>query len=61
MIESSLKVFLHFSCNWLGGHASVLAMDWFGAQTLANTPLTNMTINGASVAAIQNVGNFSFA
>ena len=61
IIESFSQGFLHLSCNWLGGHASVLAMDWFGSQTLANTPFTNMTINGAPVAAIQNVANFSFA
>ena len=49
------------SCNWLGGHASVLAMDWYGNETLHNTPFTNMTIGGKPVAAIQNVDNFSFA
>ncbi|KAK0460685.1 alpha/beta-hydrolase [Desarmillaria tabescens] len=49
------------NCNWLGGHASVLAMDWSGKEALANTPFTNMTIDGTAVAAVQNVGNFSFA
>ncbi|KAF8184809.1 alpha/beta-hydrolase [Pholiota molesta] len=49
------------NCNWLGGHASVLAMDWFGKERLAKTPFKNMTINGEAVAAIQNVDNFSFA
>ncbi|KAI0708402.1 alpha/beta-hydrolase [Earliella scabrosa] len=49
------------NCNWLGGHASVLAMDWYGNETLHNTPFTNMTINGKAVAAIQNVDNFTFA
>ncbi|CAL1710317.1 unnamed protein product [Somion occarium] len=49
------------NCNWLGGHASVLAMDWYGNQTLHDTPFTNMTIHGNAVAAIQNVDNFSFA
>jgi hypothetical protein len=53
--------FLSGSCNWLGGHASVLAMDWFGNATLHNTPFTNMTIRGQAVAAIQNVDTFSFA
>ena len=52
---------LHCSCNWLGGHASVLAMDWYGNETLHNTPFSNMTIGGKPVAAIQNVDNFSFA
>ena len=49
------------NCNWLGGHASVLAMDWSGKEELNATPFTNMTINGTAVAAIQNVRNFSFA
>lgn len=49
------------SCNWLGGHASVLAMDWYGNETLHRTPFFNMTIKGESVAAVQNVDNFSFA
>ena len=49
------------SCNWLGGHASALAMNWTGKAELARTPLTNMTINGKAVAQIQNVKNFSFA
>ncbi|KAG2076268.1 alpha/beta-hydrolase [Suillus decipiens] len=48
-------------CNWLGGHASVLAMDWYGNETLHNTPFANMTINGAAIAAVQNVDNFTFA
>ena len=49
------------SCNWLGGHASVLEMDWYGKNRLRKTPLTNMTIHGEAVAAIQNVDNFTFA
>jgi hypothetical protein len=36
-------------------------MDWYGNQTLHDTPMTNMTVNGAAVAAVQNVDNFSFA
>ena len=36
-------------------------MDWYGNETLHNTPFTNMTINGKAVAAIQNVDNFTFA
>lgn len=49
------------NCNWLGGHASVLAMDWYGQARLRATPFQNMTIGGKSVAAIQNVDKFSFA
>lgn len=39
----------------------MLAMDWYGKERINNTPLTNMTINGKAVAAIQNVDNFTFA
>ncbi len=49
------------SCNWLGGHASVLAMDLYGNETLHRTPLTNITVHRTPVAAVQNVDNFSFA
>ncbi|TFK31316.1 alpha/beta-hydrolase [Crucibulum laeve] len=49
------------NCNWLGGHASVLAMNWYGKKRINNTPFKNMTIKGKAVAAIQNVDNFSFA
>ncbi|KAG2045686.1 hypothetical protein BDR06DRAFT_965601 [Suillus hirtellus] len=36
-------------------------MDWYGNETLHNTPFTNMTIYGKPVIAGQNVDNFSFA
>lgn len=37
-------------------------MDWYGADTLAQTPLTNITLaNGTAVAAVANVDNFTFA
>jgi len=66
LANSRLKILIwagdaDINCNWLGGHASVLAMDWYGKETLSQTPFTNMTINGHPVAAIQNVDNFSFA
>jgi hypothetical protein len=58
---SSQYLTADFSCNWVGGHAAILAMDWYGKATLRNTPMTNMTINDKLGAAIQNVDNFSFA
>ncbi|KAG1822825.1 Alpha/Beta hydrolase protein [Suillus subaureus] len=66
LANSGMKILIwagdaDMNCNWLGGHASVLAMDWYGNETLHNTPFTNMTINGTPVAAVQNVDNFSFA
>ncbi|KAF8452620.1 Alpha/Beta hydrolase protein [Boletus edulis BED1] len=48
-------------CNWLGGHDSVLAMDWYGNETLHNTPLGNITLNGKLIAAVANIDNFTFA
>ncbi|KAG1757895.1 Alpha/Beta hydrolase protein [Suillus lakei] len=67
LVNSGMKVLIwqagdaDISCNWLGVYASVLTMDWYGNETLHNTPFTNMTINGKPVAAVQNVDNFSFA
>jgi len=48
-------------CNWVGGHEAILAMDWYGNETLHNTPLTNMTLDDEPIAQIQNVDNFTFA
>ncbi|KAF7377420.1 hypothetical protein MSAN_00163600 [Mycena sanguinolenta] len=48
-------------CNWIGNQQAVLAMDWSGAAQLKATPLTNITLNGTPIAAVQNVNNFSFA
>ncbi|KAG2109563.1 Alpha/Beta hydrolase protein [Suillus discolor] len=66
LANSGMKILIwagdaDINCNWLGSHASVLAMDWYGNETLHITPFTNMTINGIPVAAVQNVDNFSFA
>ncbi|GLB39568.1 putative serine carboxypeptidase [Lyophyllum shimeji] len=66
LANSGLKILIwagdaDINCNWLGGHASVLAMEWYGKARLNSTPFSNMTIGGKTVAAIQNVDNFSFA
>ncbi|KAI0768078.1 alpha/beta-hydrolase [Trametes elegans] len=66
LADSKLKILIwagdaDINCNWLGSHASVLAMDWYGNDTLHNTPFQNITIHGKPVAAVQNVDNFSFA
>ncbi|RPD60581.1 alpha/beta-hydrolase [Lentinus tigrinus ALCF2SS1-7] len=66
LADSGLKILIwagetDINCNWVGVHESVLAMDWYGNQTLTRTPFTNMTIDGETVAAYQNVDNFTFA
>ncbi|KXN82867.1 Carboxypeptidase S1 [Leucoagaricus sp. SymC.cos] len=66
LVDAKMKILIwagdaDINCNWLGGHASALAMDWYGKERIKNTPFKNMTINGKAVAAIQNVDNFSFA
>ncbi|KAJ6482567.1 alpha/beta-hydrolase [Mycena sanguinolenta] len=48
-------------CNWIGNQQAVLAMAWSGAAQLKATPLTNITLNGTPIAAVQNVNNFTFA
>ncbi|KAF7304306.1 hypothetical protein HMN09_00832400 [Mycena chlorophos] len=65
MINLGLRVLvwagdLDIICNW-GNYQAVLAMDWPGAAELKATPLTNITVSGAPVAAVVNVDNFSFA
>ncbi|KAI0685440.1 alpha/beta-hydrolase [Cerioporus squamosus] len=66
LADSKLKILIwagdaDINCNWVGVHQSISAMDWYGSERLARTPFTNMTINGRTVAAYQNVDNFSFA
>ncbi|KAF9457904.1 alpha/beta-hydrolase [Collybia nuda] len=66
LADSRLKLLIwagdaDINCNWLGGHASVLAMDWYGKERLQNAEFTNMTLGGKAVAAIKNIDNFTFA
>ncbi|KAF9224939.1 alpha/beta-hydrolase [Gyrodon lividus] len=66
LANSGMKILIwagdaDINCNWLGGYASVLAMDWYGNETLHNTPLNNITLDGTPIAAVANVDNFSFA
>ncbi|KAG6380261.1 Alpha/Beta hydrolase protein [Boletus reticuloceps] len=54
LANSRLKILI-----W--GYNSVLAMDWYGNETLHNTPLGNITLNGKPIAAVANIDNFTFA
>lgn len=49
------------SCNWVGGWASIRAMDWYGKERLEDTPLTTLEMHGKAVGQYANVDNFSFA
>ncbi|KAN0094565.1 Alpha/Beta hydrolase fold [Tylopilus felleus] len=66
LADSKLKILIwagdaDIVCNWIGGYNTVLGMDWYGNQTLHNTPLSNITLNGTPIASVANVDNFSFA
>ncbi|KAN0094566.1 Alpha/Beta hydrolase fold [Tylopilus felleus] len=66
LANSKLKILIwagdtDIICNWIGGYNAVLAMDWYGNETLHNTPLTNITLDGTPIASVANVDNFSFA
>lgn len=66
LVNSKLKVLIwagdaDIICNWIGNQEAILSMSWYGQQTLQNTPLSNMTIDGKAVAQYVNVDNFSFA
>ena len=52
---------LYHLLNAAQGYASVLAMNWYGNETLHNTPLSNITLDGTPIASVANVDNFSFA
>ncbi|KAF5388599.1 hypothetical protein D9757_004702 [Collybiopsis confluens] len=47
--------------NWLGLLQSMIEMNWYGNQTLNNTELRNMTIDGEDVASYAVVDSFTFA
>ncbi|PFH46762.1 hypothetical protein AMATHDRAFT_69125 [Amanita thiersii Skay4041] len=48
-------------CNWLGVHESMVAMNWHGNETLKSMDFMEMSIDGKPIAAVKNIGNFSFA
>jgi hypothetical protein len=49
------------SCNWVGGWASIRAMDWYGKQRLKDTPFATLEMHGKAVGQYVNIDNFSFA
>ncbi|KAL4071737.1 Alpha/Beta hydrolase protein [Scleroderma yunnanense] len=48
-------------CNWVGVYASVSDMNWYGRDVFNNLPLTNISLDGAPIASVANLDNFSFA
>ncbi|KAK7019582.1 Alpha/Beta hydrolase protein [Favolaschia claudopus] len=66
VVDSGIRVLVwagdtDIICNWVGNQAVVLAMQWSGKAELNATPLTNITLSGKTIAAVQNVKKFSFA
>ncbi|KAK2465009.1 hypothetical protein APHAL10511_003085 [Amanita phalloides] len=66
LVDSKLKILIwagdaDINCNWLGGWASMQAMDWYGQDKLSCTQFTNLTMDGKAVGQYVNVDNFSFA
>ena len=49
------------SCNWVGGWASIRAMDWYGKERLKDTPFATLEMDGKAVGQYVNIDNFSFA
>ena len=50
-----------FSCNWLGGNATVHAMDWYGKKKFAALQPKVMKINDQAIGEVTNLDNFSWA
>ena len=57
-VNTCLLIFC--SCNWVGGWASVRAMDWYGKERLTDTQLATLEMHGRVVGQYVNVDNFSF-
>jgi len=52
---------IRLSCNWLGGNATVHAMDWYGKKEFAALTPKVMTINDKTVGQVKNLDNFFWA
>jgi hypothetical protein len=63
MIDNHKRLILPLSpsCNWLGGNATVHAMDWYGKNKFAALPPKVMTINNKPVGQVKNLDSFSWA
>ncbi|KAF9043005.1 alpha/beta-hydrolase [Panaeolus papilionaceus] len=65
LADSNLRILLwhgdaDINCNWLGGHASALALEWHGASKLSKLDFKNLTVAGEVVAAVKEVDEFAF-
>ena len=49
------------SCNWLGGNATVHAMDWYGKEEFAALLPEVLMINDQTIGQVTNLDNFSWA
>jgi len=52
---------LDMKSNWIGVHDSMVAMSWYGNQTLRDTEYSKLTMGGTEVASYKTVDSFQFA
>ena len=52
---------IHSSCNWLGGNATVHAMDWYGKKEFSAVLPKVITINDMAVGQVKSLDNFHWA
>jgi len=57
----NVNLLIPLSCNWLGGNATVHAMDWYGKGEFAALLPKVMKINDHAIGQVTNLDNFSWA
>ena len=57
----NLNLPIRLSCNWLGGNATVHAMDWYGKKEFSAVLPEEITINDMAVGHVQSLDNFHWA
>ncbi|KAJ4252928.1 hypothetical protein NW762_010834 [Fusarium torreyae] len=50
-----------YICNWRGGEALSLAIDWSGAKEFKDAGYTNLTVNGKAYGETRQYGKLSFS
>ena len=52
---------IRLSCNWLGGNATVHAMDWYGKKEFSAVLPKVLTINDTAIGQVKSLDNFHWA